>query len=428
MRSVIVPAAMLVLLFGGTAQAGSLRVIHDFCAQALCTDGDAPNGNLVIDPQGNVYGTAEGGGAPQHGLVYELKRGHGKQFTFETLYTFCTEDGCPDGYQAEGVIRDTSGNLYGMTEGGGTSNDGTAYMLTPRHGGAWKYTKLKIFNGNDGDLPIGTFGYAGSESGLPYDGTSPLYGTTVSGGTSPTGGTVFTITPDGGHWTFQTIFNFTAQGDANEDPAGTPVLDASGNLFGTTLVNGNLGEVYELSPDGGGGWNEHIVYTFCGGCNDNTAGAGELAMDASGSLIGITSYFGPYCSGHGLHTVRCGGGVFKLAPDGANWDYTALYDFCAKSKKCSDGSEDMIFPPAPVIDAFGNIYGTTRRGGKYGSGVLFRIGTDGSYEVVHNFCAQAGCADGKTPDHLVMAADGSLYGNTVEGGASNGGTVFEFTP
>ena len=102
----------------------------------------------------------------------------------------------------------------------GTSSDGTAYQLTPRRGGEWKYTLLKAFDGKNGDLPIGTFGYAGSASGLPYDGTSALYGTTDFGGTSPTGGTIFTITPDGGHGTFQTIFNFTPHGDANAQHSG----------------------------------------------------------------------------------------------------------------------------------------------------------------------------------------------------------------
>jgi uncharacterized repeat protein (TIGR03803 family) len=425
MRSAILAATMLVLLFSGAAHGGSFRVIHDFCAEANCTDGWRPNGGLAIDPQGNLYGTARSGGAAAQGTVYELNRGRGKQFTLKTLHSFCQEDDCADGYWAEGVIRDTSGNLYGMTQNGGTSYDGTAYELTPRRGGEWKYTRLTTFDGAHGILPIGTFGYAGAASGLPYDGTSPLYGTTDFGGTGPNGGTVFTLTPDGAHWNFETIFNFTPAGDDNSQPAGAPVLDASGNLFGATLARD--GEIYELTPNGGG-WSEQIVYTPCSSCNDKTAGPGELAIDAAGTLVGATGYGGPYCTGAEGHTHRCGGGIFKLAPAGTDWSYTALYDFCAETNKCRDGNEDRVFPAAPVIDASGNIYGTVPHGGKHGFGVLFRIGTDGAYEVVHDFCALANCSDGGIPDHLVMAADGVLYGIATQGGANGGGTVFAFTP
>ena len=422
MRSAILAATTLVLLFSGAAHGGSFRVIHDFCAEAKCADGSFPYGSLAIDPQGNLYGTAQGGGTAAHGTVYELNRGRGKQFTLKTLYSYCKEDDCPDGYEAEGVIRDISGNLYGVMQEGGTSHDGLAYELAPRRNGEWKHTILKTFDDSHGGLPLGTFGYAGSASGLPYDGASPLYGTTHFGGTDPLGGTVFTLTPEGAHWKYETIFNFTDGADDNSEPAGAPVLDASGNLFGTTTDRA-AGEIYELIP-GGGGWSEQIVYTPCFSCNDKTYGPGELAIDAAGTLIGGMAYGGPYCTGH---SQRCGGGIYKLAPAGTDWDYTALYDFCAKNKQCRDGNEDTTYPAAPVIDASGNIYGTVSRGGKHGFGVLFRIGTDGTYEDVHDFCALANCSDGSYPHNLVMAADGVLYGIATQGG-NGAGAVFEFKP
>jgi len=414
---------MLVLLFGGAAQGASFRIVHNFCEETNCTDGQNPLGHLTIDAQGNLYGTANGGGAANRGTLYELKRGHGRQFTLKTLYSFC--DGCQGGQQPiSGVIRDTSGNLYGMTELGGASGKGVAYKLTPRRNGEWTQTVLQTFTGSNGSYPYATFAYAGATSGLPYDGISPLYGTTLTGGTDPNAGTMFALTPDGANWTFETIFNFStvAGSTTGARPTATPVVDAAGNVFGTAGSR----TVYML-VHGDEGWSEETIYNFCSGCNDNTATPSGLTMDAAGALVGGAGSGGPYCTPGHHGPRRCGGGIYKLTPDGTSWDYTALYDFCAKSKACRDGKIETVAIP-PVVDASGNVYGTASDGGKYGFGVLFRIRTDGVYEVLHDFCKPGDCRDGLTPDQLVMAADGSIYGITVQGGPNNAGALFEFQP
>lgn len=423
MRSAIVSTAMLVLVFGGTAQGASYRILHDFCAEMDCADGAYPFGSMALDTQGNLYGTASGG-TGHSGIVFELQRGRGKKFKIQTLYNFCKEDGCLDGQLPHGVIRDVSGNLYGMTYYGGTSNDGVAYRLAPRRKGDWKQTLLQTFAGPNGSTPDDAFGYVGATSGQPYDGTSPLYGTTVDGGTDPQGGTVFTLTPNGAHWTFETIYNFISGSGNAGSPFTTPVLDASGNLFGTT-ADGS-GAVYELTH-GGGGWSEKVLYAFCDTCNDNTIWPGELTFDTAGALVGATASSGPYCGFDG-QPVRCGGGVFRLAPDGAAWDYSALYYFCAKNKQCRDG-EDGEISNAKVGDASGNTYGTASSGGKYHGGVLYRIRTDGTYEVVHDFCSTSSCTDGGEPEQLIVAADGkTLYGIAAYGGAYGKGLIFEYAP
>ena len=433
MRSMLFRAAIVygVLLLSGAAQSANFRVIHTFCAETNCTDGQNPLGSLTVDAQGNIYGVTVYGGAASLGTVYVLKPGHGRKFSLETLYSFCTEDGCPVGQMpTAGVIRDISGNLYGMTSAGGTGDKGVAYKLALQSDGTWTQTVLQTFTGPNGASPLGAFAYAGEASGAPYDGTSPLYGTTISGGTDPNGGTVFALTPDGSNWSFETILNFSAATNSQTgfQPLAAPVVDASGNLFGTT--NGgpahNGGVVFKL-VHGHSGWTEHLPHIFCTGCNDNTSSPAGLAMDATGNLVGTTGFGGPSCvfTHHG--PKRCGGGIFRLTPNGKKWDYAALYDFCAVNKACRDGNIETI-SPAPVIDASGNIYGTTSDGGRYGYGVLFRIRTDGTYEILHSFCKPGNCGDGGTPDGLGIDAEGHIYGIAVQGNANNAGTVFEYTP
>lgn len=421
MRAALIPAAILVLIGGGAAAGSSFRVIHNFCAQASCTDGQFPFGKLTVDATGNIYGVTVGGGVANRGIVYELKRG--RHHILNILYNFCKETGCPNGTSVTGgVIRDTKGNLYGTTYAGGASDDGVAYRLAPQKSGEWSQTLLTTFTGANGAHPNGALGYAGQTSGLQYDGVSPLYGVTGQGGIDPNGGTMFTLTPNGANWDFETIFNFSTDGGTGYAPYSAPIVDAAGNVFGT--ANNNV--VYKLAYVDST-WNEEVVYTFCQGCNDNLQGPDGITFDASGAIVGTATFGGPYCTFPHGREKRCGGGVFRLTPSSTNWNYAALYDFCAVNKNCKDGKVETI-QTAPVIDASGNIYGTTSDGGRYGFGVLFRIQTNGAYEVLHNFCNPRDCSDGATPDGLAIDAKGHILGVAVQGGPNNGGAIFEYTP
>jgi len=149
-------------------------------------------------------------------------------------------------------------------------------------------------------------------------------------------------------------------------------------------------------------------------------------MDAAGNLYGTTVIGGA--------GVDCGGPscgvVFKLAPDGTQ---TVLYSFCPQSG-CADGAGPRA---GLIMDAAGNLYGTTKGGGAGGTGVVFKLAPDGTETVLYSFCSQANCTDGATPvAGLIMDAAGNLYGTTLSGGGTpnpdlpppSQGVVFALAP
>ena len=334
--------------------------------------------------------------------------------TEQVLYKFCPQVGCTDGTNPEGgVIMDASGNLYGTTYYGGSHNGGTVFKLAPS-GTGWAETVLYNFcaqtNCIDGYSPA---------VGLIMDGSGNLYGTTNSGGSHGGGGTVFKLAPSGTGWTETVLYSFCAQINCPDGlfPQGRLILDGSGNLYGTANAGGgsqDQGVVYRLAPSGTG-WVESVLYSFCaqGGsaCTDGAYPDGGLIMDGSGSLYGTTNQGG---TGRGT--------VYKITPVSQGWAHTVLYNFCSQTN-CADGA----YPVAELImDAAGNLYGTTLFGGSGGSsGVVFRLAPSGTgwiEAVLYNFCSQNGCADGAEPyAGLIMDGAGHLYGTTYYGGNYNCG-------
>jgi uncharacterized repeat protein (TIGR03803 family) len=199
---------------------------------ASFTGGSAssPTGNLVRDPQGNIFGTTQSGGAFGNGTLWELAAGSG---TITILASFTGANGAfPEG----GLIRDAQGTLFGTTEIGGAANSGTVFELAA---GTGVINTLASF-------PSGTFGnLAGPASPLLLDAQGNLFGTTFSGGTT-FNGTVWELAA--GSSTLTTIASFTGANGAN--PGSSLVLDAQGNFFGTTHGGGAFGDgtVWELSP------------------------------------------------------------------------------------------------------------------------------------------------------------------------------------
>src|ERR1035441_332430 len=190
-----------------------------------------------------------------------------------------------------GLIFDAAGNLYGTTENGGTNGVGTVFELTPTAGGGWTETVLYSFcsqaNCTDGYQPW---------AGLIFDAAGNLYGTTVYGGTADTTcsycGTVFELTPNGsGGWT-ETVLHSFGDGTDGFYPSAGLIFDAAGNLYGTTAMGGTYdypwdGTVFELTPAAGGGWTEKVLYSFGGGTDGYWPEAG-LIFDAAGNLYGTT--------------------------------------------------------------------------------------------------------------------------------------------
>ena len=396
------------------------KVLHNFGSG---TDGVYPQAGLIFDVSGNLYGTSSAGGTYGSGTVFELSPIQAGGWAETVLYSF--RYGTDGAYPQAGLILDTSGNLYGTTPYGGTSNCGTVFELSPMGGGAWTETVLHNFNCTDGYFPT---------AGLIFDAAGNLYGTTLAGGTyfCPGGdgygcGTAFELTRMAdGSWTEIVLHDF-GNGSDGAYPGGGLALDAAGNLYGTTTYGGTndcpvaqfqgCGTVFELTPTGGGGWTEMVLHNFGSGTDGEIPLFGVI-FDVAGNLYGTTIEGGAY---------HYWGNLFELSPTGGgNWTETVLYNF-------TSGYEA---PYAPLtFDAAGNLYSTT-------GGAVIELSSAGgggwTYTVLSSFCSENGCTDGSDPlGGLIFDAGGNLYGTTAQGGTylcgeppnqTGCGTVFELTP
>jgi uncharacterized repeat protein (TIGR03803 family) len=328
------------------------KVLHEFTLNSG-KDGAVPEAGLILDAAGNLYGTTYEGGAYDGGAVFELSPSAGGRWTEKILHSFKVHgrDGI---YPWGGLIFDSSGNLYGPTAYGGAFQRGTVFELTPGAGGTWTEKLLHQFGGgSDGQVVYG---------GVVFDAAGNLYGTTVEGGLYA-GGTVFELTPTtGGGWSEKVVHHFGSGADGSYPYDGV-ILDASGNVYGTTFYGGNnlncspsCGAVFELVPTGGGAWTEEVVHGFGDSATDGTWPTGGLIFDASGNLYGTTGYGGDFFRGT----------VFELTPSTGGWTETILHSF----GNGQDGTDPW---PSLVFDGSGNLYGTTTGGGIYRSGMAFEI-------------------------------------------------------
>jgi uncharacterized repeat protein (TIGR03803 family) len=317
------------------------EILHTFTLNT--TDGNNPFGGVILDGAGNLYGTTCAGGNNQNGTVYELKRAKNGWAEF-ILHNFgSSRDGeCP----TSTLLRDSAGNLYGTTNGGGAHDNGTVFELSHKFGAAWEEKILYNFASNNTSNVV---------SALVSDAAGNLYGTTQNGGANYYYGTVFELSPQaGGKWTGTTLHSFNHDND-NADgfyPLGV-VFDGQGNLYGTTYGGGssNSGAAFELSPGSGGVWTESIIYSFALG-NFESA----VIYGPSGDLYGTTEHGG---AGYGT--------VFDLSPQaGGGWALTTLYSFA--------GGADGEYPLGSLLlDSSGNLYGITTFGGTYDGGTAYKI-------------------------------------------------------
>jgi uncharacterized repeat protein (TIGR03803 family) len=390
------------------AQAQTYTTIHAF---TNVPDGANSEARLTRDAKGNLYGTTHYGGSYNGGSVFEMSPQPNGDWTETVLYSFCSVDKCADGqWPVGGVILDAEGNLYGTTSSGGSYDIGTAFELSPATGGGWTETMLFSFGRSNG----GAQPYAG----LVRDAKGNLYGTTYGGGGA---GNVFELSPQsGGGWTVTVLHTFTGSPDGSH-PAASLILDSAGNLYGTTEYGGRPdggGIVFEVDSSG----KETVLYSFCSEakCADGKAPAAPLIRDSAGNLYGTTENGGiKACGGYSC------GVVFRL--DTHNKE-TVLYRFCSK-EKCPDGA----FPVAGLIrDAAGNLYGTTSSRGLHDAGGVFKVDPATHQEtVLYSFCSQNGCEDGSdSVAGLTADPEGNAYGTTSLGGTPvcGCGTVFKISP
>lgn len=372
-----------------SCSAGTERILYSFGASA--TDGVVPNGPLVVDSSGNVYGTTVDGGVNglYDGTVFKISAAG----TETTLYSFgasATDGQVPIG----GLVIDAAGNLYGTTEYGGVNGDGTVFKIDT----AGEETILHSFGigFTDGGVP---------SAGLIMDSAGDLYGMTDLGGANG-GGTVFKIDAAGKE---TILYSFAANSSDGVHPSGGLIMDGAGNLYGTTRAGGfGYGTVFKLNSSG----TETVLYAI-GASLDGEYPEGGLALDSAGNLYGTTAY-----------AQESSGTVFEIGADGTA---TLLYAFGTTVNDESDGAT----PDASlVVDSAGNLYGTTIGGGTNnerlgGYGTVYRIEKIGSSiteTVLYSFGASA--TDGTGPNSLIVDSAGNLYGTTVNGGANGKGTIF----
>ena len=384
-------AMFSILLIGvASASAQTETVLYSFAGSP---DGAVPQSSLISDGSGNFYGTTVYGGTRDLGTVFQLSPAGYGGWNETVLHSFSGKDGAYP--ESSPLVFDNAGNLYGTTYYGGLSSCaygcGVVYELSPE-GKRWKQTVLYRFaGGTDGSGPVGN---------LITDAAGNLYGTL-----SQAGG-VFRLTPSGNGWSEQLIY-------AANVPKGGLVMDATGDLLGVTDST-----VFELSPNGNGGWTSSVIHTFVGGPKDGSDPQGSLVFDRRGRLYGTT-----YAGGE-----RNFGTAYMLRPDkGKNkgtWTWRIIHSF--------HGYPDDGSGPSAGLATNGNFWGTTVNGGQNNDGTVFEITVTSDFittfyseYILWNFNGTDGAYPAYSP---ILDSAGNLYGTTPGGGSSGVGVVFELTP
>ncbi len=399
--------AWIVLPLSGFAQ--TFVVQHHF--KRLPPAG--PSG-VVRDSAGNLFGTTGGGGNGGYGTVFKLD----PSGVLTILHAF---GGVPDGVTPVGLLQDGAGTLYGTT-----------------------YFQSTIFKIDPSGMltTLFTIGVSGSGGSLIMDGSGSLYGTTNSGGTNDYG-SVYKLDAAG---VFTFLHSFSFHGPEGFEPNCTLLRDSSGNLYGTTVSGGagGAGTVFKLDPSGG----VTVLHSFSG--PDGSGPTAGLIQDTSGNFYGTTDAGGDHNWGTvfmidsagtftSLHSFDGSGyrGVSELMQDSSGNIYGAtggdgaynngtvfkLFPFTVVH--AFTGQDDGAYPSKVIEDASGNLYGTTYQGGANGLGTVFEIDSAGNFSTLTAFYP----SDGANPESALMRdGSGNLFGTTRGGGAKNVGTVFELDP
>ena len=397
-----------------TSATGDVEVLHSFSG----AEGTSPQDRPIEGPGGDLYGATPNGPAGSRGTVFRIS----KAGAFTTLTLFATGEGT---IPAAGLVLASDGTLYGTTARGGTVDYGTIFGITP--GGA--FSSLQSFLGGDGAGPRaplaegpggllygttrdgGTTGWgtlfsattAGALTSLHSfavaDGADPIagllqapdgnfYGTTYDGGGAGKG-TVFRMTPAGA---VTPLYSFSGPDGAS--PAAPLTLGADGNLYGATISGGtaDLGTAFRITPGG----TLTTLYSFAAPAE---AGPNGLTLGLDGTFYGATN---------GSYGAGCE--IFRMTPAGA---VTAIYTFPGSPfllNDCPTGS--LVQVPSGIF--FGSTPAT-----------LFAVTPSGALTTLHTFTGPDGAS---AVGSLVADAGGVLYGTTSRGGRADSGVVFRLDP
>ncbi|MBV8978587.1 MAG: hypothetical protein JO261_02545 [Alphaproteobacteria bacterium] len=421
---------------GGPAAAQStFTLLHSFCVDGTCSDGQFPTGTLVADGSHNIFGTTKAGGEHGGGVVFELVYiPNTATYRYKRLYNFCTVVvGCTDGAQPTGdrLIVDVNGTLYGTTYAGGPSGSGVVFKLVP-NAGHTRYTYSVIyqfcvqFSGcEDGAQPSGALTFAGEATGGTYDGKAALYGSTLGGGRKHQG-VVFSLVPpatQGDMGTHKVLYFFCTIGrnacNDGSQPAGGMVVDKNGNIWGTTISGGlnDSGVIFKLTPTVQGPWAESLPYQFCSvaGCADGMTPMNGLIADSNGDLYGTTATGGlPYkkCAATGC------GVVFKITTGNKE---STIYSFCSQTD-CTDGGAVQGLS----VDPNDNFYGVASVGGPKNHGLVFKLTGTSLTDLLDLQCRTL-CSMGQNPSGALMInANLDLFGLMTDAGRhGDAGTAFK---
>ncbi len=386
-----IAGALTVLFSSGLCAAGwtpaqaqaSLVTVASFNG----VNGEGPYAGVTFDSQGNLFGTTYEGGANEVGTVFEIVKGS------TTITDFAAFDQSNGDNLEAGVTFDSSGNLFGITAGGGTNTEGrntegTVYEIVK---GSTTITDIPTSNPDNVVLQ--------PQGGLTLDTQGNLFGTTYGGGAKDKG-TVFEIAKGSTH--IQTLASFN--GTDGENPYGGVTFDRQGNLFGTTAKGGanDKGTVFEIAK----GTTRIKTVDFFDASNGSYPQSG-VTFDSEGNLFGTTTGGGAQneSDGHGT--------VFEIAKGSA-----AITDLVSFNGTDGDSPDAGV-----TFDSRGNLFGTTTKGGAHSRGMVYEIAKGSTHLKI---LASFNGANGSDPEAAVaFDSQGNLFGTTAKGGANDKGTVFE---
>ena len=408
-------AAALVLTLQLSAQV-KFEVLHNFAAFGSAADGSIPFGPLLRDSKGDLYGVTTDGGTCSGsdygcGTVFELSPQANGSWSEEILHTFAGGSG--GAYPWGALVLGSTGNLYGTIQGYGSFAVGGVYSLAPEAAG-WGYRLIY------GD---------GAGPGLTSDNLGNLYGA-IGSGQYFSYGAIGELSPGSDGWTYAQLYSFCPQYGCPDgySPPAPPIFDSKGNLWGTTFEGGigrpacadnefGCGVIYAMTRNRDGTWTYHVVHRFASSPDDGQFPQAGLTLDPAGNFYGSTEDGGPH--GNGI--------IFKFSVSGGQLKSDLLYDF----PNCQQG----CYPQGTLaLDQQGNLYGMAQGGtnscGGPSCGVVFRLAPQKNggwkYNVLYNLNETSG---GVFPFYgLILDDKGNLFGVTGNFGKYGGGTAFEITP
>jgi len=393
------------------------------------TDGFGPLAGVVLDPYDNLYGTTQLGGASGDGTVFELADGS------SAITTLASFNGANGQNPLTSVALDPFGNIFGTTAYGGNLSlnsgfgDGTVFEIAA---GTGAITTLAAFNGANGLEPYG--------GGVVLDSLDNLFGTTFYGGAS-SDGTVFEISQGSSAITTLASFN----GADGQNPYAGLVQDSSGGLLGVTSEGGpdDDGTVYELtgvqvsiasdiaSPIYG--QSVTLIATVTPDVGIGPTGTVQFQIDGKkvGNPVPLSGNTAAYTASilsagsHAITAVYSGDDNFAAAASlvfTQNVIKAAPFYWTMNTLAWFDGRSVASPYGGVALDSYDDLFGASLGGGDYGDGAVFEI--EGGSPFVTTLASFDG-ENGQSSNGVALDSLGNLFGSTEYGGEFGDGTVFE---